>query len=390
MAITTTHINNQIIKWRTRVTREWRRGNYFSPYMSESVTAIIQVTNELKQGGDIINIPFVASLRGPGVSTGPLVGNEEKMVDYGMRLWVDWARNAVLLTKAQMRRSSIEQLELVRPLLTEWGNCLLRDEIILAMFALPTESPPVNLGNEATAGQRVNGILFDQSSAAQKNTWVSDNYDRVLFGAKKSNNTGAWTASIGNVDAAADKATAAILLLAKRMARAANPGITPYRDNEDQGRESFVAFCGAETFRDLAADPTIVEANTYARERGTSDNPLFQDGDLLYRGIIIREVPEISDFCTLKGAGGAAADIQPIFFCGQGAVALAWGQAPKPTERSEDDYGFLIGRGVEAVWGIGKIFKKGTVQATGSPSLGNQGLVQVGMLTVFVAAPPDT
>ena len=31
-------------------------------------------------------------------------------------------RNAVLLTRAQMRKSSFEQLEVVRPLLTEWGN----------------------------------------------------------------------------------------------------------------------------------------------------------------------------------------------------------------------------------------------------------------------------
>ena len=48
MAVTQTHINNQLIKWRKRIYREWRRGNYFSPYMGESPTAIIQVTNELK------------------------------------------------------------------------------------------------------------------------------------------------------------------------------------------------------------------------------------------------------------------------------------------------------------------------------------------------------
>jgi hypothetical protein len=119
VAVTQTHINNQIIKWRTRVTREWRRGNLFSPYMGESPSDIIQVTNELKQGGDILSIPIVGALRGPGVSTGPLTGNEEKLDNYGMRLWVDWSRNAVLLTKAQMRKSAFEQLELVRPLLTE-------------------------------------------------------------------------------------------------------------------------------------------------------------------------------------------------------------------------------------------------------------------------------
>jgi hypothetical protein len=147
MAVTQTHINNQLIQWRKKIFREWRRGNYFSPYMGESPTSIIQVTNELRDGGDILNIPIVGSLRGPGVSTGALTGNEEKLDNYGCRLWVDWARNAVLLTRAQMRKSSFEQMEVVRPLLTEWGNCLPAGRIVQAFFALPSESPPVNLGN---------------------------------------------------------------------------------------------------------------------------------------------------------------------------------------------------------------------------------------------------
>jgi hypothetical protein len=387
VAVTQTHINNQIIKWRTRVTREWRRGNLFSPYMGESPSDIIQVTNELKQGGDILSIPIVGALRGPGVSTGPLTGNEEKLDNYGMRLWVDWSRNAVLLTKAQMRKSAFEQLELVRPLLTEWGNALLRDEIIMAMMALPSESPPTNLGNEATGGQRVNGILYENATAAQKNTWQVDNTDRVLFGSVKSNNTGVHSTSLTTLDTTADIATAKVLLLAKRVARSANPGITPFKDSENEGREYFVCFCGSEAFRDLAQDPPIIDANTNARPRegrSMDDNPLFQDGDLLYRGVIVREIPEISDFYTLVNAGsGGTTNVQPMFFCGQNAVALGWGQAPKPTERNEDDYGFLIGRGVEAVWGVGKVFKKRDPESVTAQ------LIQWGMVTVFVAAAPD-
>jgi hypothetical protein len=386
MAVTQTHINNQIIKWRTNVMREWRRGNYFSPYMGESPNSIIQILNDLKSGGDILNVPIVGALRGPGVSTGPLTGNEEKLDNYGMRLWVDWARNAVLLTRAQMRKSSFDQMELVRPLLTEWGNCLLRDEIVQAMFSLPSESPPVNLGNEATAGQRVNGVLFPDATAAQKNTWQTDNADRILFGAARSNLvSGNFSGSLANLDDPTDRASAKVLLLAKRQARAASPGITPYMDSEDQGREWFVAFCGSETFRDFAADPAIVDANTNARPREVDikRNPLFADGDLTYRGVIIREIPEITDFCTLVGVGATNVNVQPFFLCGQNAVALGWGQAPKPTERAEDDYGMIIGRGVESVWGVGKVFKKR------DPESATAQLVQWGVQTTFVAAPPD-
>lgn len=388
MALTTTHVNNQIIKWRKRIYREWRRGNLFSPYMGESPTAVIQVLNELKDGGDVLNVTIVSALRGPGVSTGPLVGNEEKIKNYGMRLWVDWSRNAVLLTRAQMRKSSFEQLEIVRPLLTEWQQSLLRDEIVQAFFALPSETPPANLGNEATAGQRVNGVLFADATAAQKNTWMDANDDRVLFGAAKSNLTaGNFAASLANLDNATDKASASILLLGKRMARAANPGITPYRDDEDQGREYFVAFTGMDSFRDLADDAKIIAANTNARARegrGMDNNPLFQDGDLLYRGIIIREIPEIDEFCKLPDAGaGGTVDVAPIFLCGQNALALGWGQMPKPTERREDDYGMLIGRGVESVYGLGKVFTKR------DPNAAVAELVQWGMVTIFVASEPD-
>ncbi len=389
MAITSTHVNNQIIKWRKRIYREWRRGNYFSPYMGESPTAVIQVTNELKDGGDVLNIPIVSSLRGPGVSTGPLVGNEEKIKNYGMRLWVDWSRNAVLLTRAQMRKSSFEQLEIVRPLLTEWQNCLLRDEIVQAFFAIPSEAPPANLGNEATAGQRVNGILFADATAAQKNAWQDANDDRILFGAAQSNLVaGNFAGSLANIDATADKASASIGLLGKRMARRAVPGITPYRDSEDQGREYFVWFVGQNAFRDLADDAKIIAANTNARARegnGMDKNPLFQDGDLLYRGIIIREIPEIDDFCTLPNAGaGGTVDVAATFLCGQNAVALGWGQMPRPTERREDDYGMLIGRGVESVYGVGKVFTKR------DPTVPNSDLIQWGIVTIFVASEPDT
>lgn len=391
MAATSVQVNNQVIKWRRDVYREWRRGNLFSPYMGESGTSVIQVTRELRDGGDIIIVPIVGALRGPGVSTGPLVGNEEKLANYGQKIWVDWSRNAVLLTRAQMRKSAFEQLELVRPLLTEWQNSLLRDEIVQAMFALPTDNPPVNLGNEATGGQRVNGILYEAATPTELNAWQTANSDRVVYGAALSNRVaGNHASSLTNVDATNDKASAAILLLAKRVARSANPGITPFKENEEAGREYFVAFCGQNAFRDLAADPAIYNANKDARARegnGMEKNPIFQDGDLLYRGIIIREIPEIDDFCTLtdQGAGGTV-DVAPIFVCGQNALTLAWGQMPKPTERKEDDYGFLIGRGVESVYGVAKMFVRNPYDDGYS---GTYGFKQWGMVTLFVASEPD-
>ena len=388
MAVSTIQANNVVIKWRKKIYREWRRGNYFSPYMGESPSNIIQVYRDLADGGDILNVPLVGALRGPGVSTGPLTGNEEPLDEYGMRVWIDWIRNAVLLTRAQMRKSAYEQLDEVRPMLSDWMQGITRDEIILALHAIPSESPPANWGSEATAGQRVNGILYDLATSAQKNTWHDANADRLLYGSAISNFVaGNHAASLANVDASADKASAKLLLLLKRRARRTSPGITPYKDNEEQGREWFVCFVGANAFRDLSDDADIKQANLSARPRengGVDKNPLFQDGDLLYRGIIIREIPEMDDMLTIpNGGAGGAVDVAPIFMCGRNAVAVAWGQMPRPTERKEDDYGMLLGRGIEAVYGIAKVFKR-------NPGQGGTGkLVQWGVAQAYVASVQD-
>ena len=77
MAVSTIQANNVVITWRKKIYREWRRANYFAPYMGEGPSNIIQVYRDLADGGDILNVPLVGALRGPGVTTGPLTGNEE-------------------------------------------------------------------------------------------------------------------------------------------------------------------------------------------------------------------------------------------------------------------------------------------------------------------------
>jgi len=381
MAITANNANNEVIRWRKNVMREYRRGNLFSPYMGEGPTSIIQLVMEPKEGGDQINIPLIGRLKGPGVSTGPLTGNEEKLDDYGMRAWVDWSRNAVLLKRSQLRKNSYEQLEIVRPLLTEWGKGNQRDEIVLAFDSLPSESPPANLGNDTVGGQRVNGVLYSAATTAQKNTYLTANTDRILFGSATGNTVaGNFASSLANVDSTNDRLSVALLLLLKRIARKADPGITPYM--VEDGREFFVTFAGSNAFRDLAADPVMVAANRDARAREGSamdKNPLFQDGDLIYRGVIVREIPEIDTLATKTGVGASSINVAPVFFCGQNSLAMPWGQTPRPTERKEDDYGMLIGRGVEMVYGVAKTFKKDTS--------GN--LKQWGMATAYVASIDD-
>ena len=257
MAVSTIQANNVVITWRKKIYREWRRANYFSPYMGESPSNIIQVYRDLADGGDILNVPLVGALRGPGVSTGPLTGNEEPLDEYGMRIWVDWIRNAVLLTRAQMRKSAYEQLDEVRPLLVEWMQGLTRDEIILALGAIPTESPPANWGNEATAGQRVNGIIYDLATAAQKNAWHDANVGPPALRQRPSATSSPATTpprSPTSTPPPTRPAPSCCSLLKRRARRA--PRHHAIQGQRGAGPRVVRLFCGANAFRDLANDPT--------------------------------------------------------------------------------------------------------------------------------------
>jgi hypothetical protein len=390
MAVTTIETNNKLIRFTEQINREFVRQNMFSPYMSEGLTAIIRIRQELKAGGEDMNIPIVTRLTGTGVATTTLVGNEENIDNYGMRLRMEWARNAVVTTKSEQHKDSADIFGEAKPLLSDWGKELQRDELIAAFMALPTEVLP-----PSSTGVRVNGIQYDLASATQKGQWQSDNADRVLFGATTANRVSAAVAtdhanSLVTVDGTADKFTATNLSLLKRVAQNASPRIRPY--TTDDGYEHYVAFAGTNTFRDLKISLETINKDARPRERSGLQNPIFQDGDQQYDGVIVRCVPEISAFVTnvwttLLTAGlvgtpaGYTGRVEPVFLCGQQAAVFGWGQMAKPTFRKEDDYGFITGTGIEMAYGVGKMFKKHPNTSTT--------LKQWGVATGFFASQAD-
>jgi len=379
MALTTIQTNNKVIKFTKQVNREWVRENLFSPYMGEEITAIIRKRMEPVSGGEQMNIPLVARLAAQAVGSGALAGNEESIDNYGMRVWIDWARNAVKTNKAEKHKDSTAIFDVARPLLSDWLKELNRDEIIQAFYALPSESAPAGLGS--ASGQRVNGILFDAATAAQRNTWVVDNADRVVFGQLNSNYSATFATATATLDSTNDIANAANMKFLKRVARAANPKIRPFKLKD--GKEYFVAFHGSRTFRDLKASLDTINQTTRPREGdGFNKNPIFQDGDQMYDGVIHREVPEIDTqapvFYATAGASGTT-PVRPVWLCGQSAMAMAYGQMAKPTQLDNTDYQFNQGVGIEAAYGLSKMFKK----TTG----GN--LKEWGICTGFYAAVAD-
>jgi len=362
MAESTVQTNNELLKFQKKITIEsFRRGD-FSAYMGNSPTSIIHRCLELTSGGKQINIPLLEQLRGSGTGAGPLTGNEEALDDYGYRCFVDWARNAVTTNKDELQKESAKVYSHAGDLLTNWIKNLQRNEIIEALMALPVEAAPTGLGSDA--GDRVNGLRFESATDGQLDTWATANSDRILYGRNESNYaTGDFSASLANVDSA-DTLNGPMLLKMKGLARKGDPRIAPVRANEGDNREYYTAFCGTRIFNDLAASLETINAD--ARPRNVSENPLFQDGDLLYRGVIVREFPEIDEYTdgvwtTLATAGASNIPLNPIFLCGQSALAVPYGQMPKPTKRSETDYDFKTGVGIEMCYGVGKIFKASLV-----------------------------
>ena len=364
MAVTTTPDSMNVLKWRKSFIREWQRDNLFSPYMGraeEGMRSIIHQIYELKDEGESIRIPLVVSLNGAGVTgSATLAGNEEALDTYGFPITIDWRRHAVKLNKKEMRKSAADQMALVRPMLNEWSGNLIRDEIIEAMGSIA-------------------GVNYSDATAAQRNAWAAANSDRVLYGAAVGNYSGTHSTDLGKLDTTNDLMSSGIASTAKRLARLANPKIRPVR--VDGGREYFVMFHGLRAFRDLKNDTAITAANREARQRDVNSNPLFQDGDLIYEGIIHREIPEIDTALLQATAGNSSTPVAPSFLCGAQAIGHAIGQMPAPTELAEDDYGFVKGRGVEMCYGLEKVQFNGTRTSSVSKDWG--------MVTVWVNTPAD-
>ncbi len=130
MAITTVQAQNKLIVFRKEVTREYIRQNLFSPYVGTELTAIIRVINDLKKGGEQINIPLVARLK----SQRDLDRNARRQ----RREYRQFRRSDVdrlgekRRPHPEVRRAEVEHRPVrpARPLLEDWGKELQRNEIV--------------------------------------------------------------------------------------------------------------------------------------------------------------------------------------------------------------------------------------------------------------------
>lgn len=349
MALTTTASANTLEEWESAYFSEYVRESGFKPYFGAGSNMPFVYKNQLINGGQVIHIPLVTALKGSGVGTSTLEGNEEALGNYNFDCKPYWHRNAVAMNKNQMQISSIDLYKAATDMLKVWAMDDTRDSVINALGSVVTTG-----GYDEGVGHS-QAIFYSEATAAQKNTWTVANRYRALYGDTEANYNATHATALGNVAASNDAFTAANLDLLKAMAKrrmrlsqgaaAEVPTVRPIRTG-DQGREFYVAFTDSLNFRKFKADSTIAAANRDARPRDVEANPIFQDGDLVYNGVVVREIPEIP---------ATSATVSPVYLCGAQALAQAWGQRPVSTSRSSTDYGFIKGAGVESLWSIEKM-----------------------------------
>lgn len=366
MATSTIASGNKVTRFQEQVRREYVRGGRFGPFIGPDQNKVIQTNRNLKK----TSIALVGKLSGGGVSGATqLSGSEESLSNYAFTTQPTYWRNGVLIDQEERELSEFDLFTEARPALMNWTMEKKRDQIIQALGGLEAGGTYYNYGgSEGAYGSTA-------ASATNMDTWNTNNQDRVLYGAAKSNNSsGDHTTSLGNIDTTNDKLDAPMITLMKRMAEQANPLIRPISINNDE--PFYVFFVDPYGFRDLQVDSTIAQANREARPREVMENPLFTGGDLFYNGVIIKKIPEIATFIdgdssgspwdaawgsnatgdNLATSGNGTSRVGVGFLCGGQAVAFGIGRMASFKRRKEDDYEHLSGVGVSMKHDIKGIF----------------------------------
>ncbi|MBI5136897.1 MAG: DUF4043 family protein [Nitrospirae bacterium] len=330
MTATTIPTALRVKQWDDQFFSDYIRASRFNKYMGPSENAVIHTKQNLtKKKGDTIVFGLVNELNNaPTTGSAVLEGFEEALGLRSHPISVDALRHAVVLTELEEQAGPMDLRNAAKTRLKTWAMKHLRDDIVAALGS-------------------VDGVAYSAATATQKNTWNTNNADRLLYATPAHYTAGDHAASLAAI-AATDTLTPDMVSRAKRMALAASPAIRPVTVKDDE--EWLVLFCHGNAFRDLKATTGMMQANREAWGRG-QDNPLFSGGDLVWDGVVIKEVPEIA---AVGAVGTAGALVVPAYLCGAQAVGVAWAQRTR-TVTQDTDYQFRHGVAVQEIRGVQKL-----------------------------------
>lgn len=356
-------------QWDDTFVREYFQENPFTPVMGSDANSIIQLKEDFTKGkGDNMTLALVGRLSNDNGVEGTDIaeGNEEAMDTRSFNFSVNKRRKAVRVAEMDEFKSSINLRDAAKEVLMDYAQENTKLRIITALGS-------------------INGVAYASATEAQKDAWLADNVDRVLFGKLKSNGSSLdHSAALANIDNTDDKCTPETLSQLKRMALEARTAsgkrkVRPIRV-AGMNRRYFKVYANPRAFRDLKNNATITQAQREVQLQ-EENNRLFQGGDLYWDGMIIHEVDDIPIYTGVGAGGGSAIDVGPVYLCG--AQALVYGIGRRwATKTKSFDYGDKYGVLVEEICGIHKT-------QYGSGAGDRDDLVDHGVVTGYFAAVAD-
>jgi hypothetical protein len=257
-----------------------------------------------------------------------LEGNEEDLTQRSHGLTINKRRFAVRIPEMEEVRTAIDLRDAARSVLMDKTKTDTRDLIITALGTL-------------------NNTAFLSRTATIGDAWLVDNSDRVLFGAASSGYTD-LSSDLSNLDTTADLFNTTALDAMILKAKTCNPKIRPLTD-PGNGKRTYIAYANPYAFKNLRDD---IRANYATTDTSAEAMKLWDGGDILWNGCIVKEVDDIPIYPNI-GASGTT-EVTPVYLCGAQAVAIAYGKRWR-TVTEDFDYGDKHGVAVDAIYGVRKL-----------------------------------
>lgn len=337
--------NARVVRYQNKFYREFLRGNKFSKYIGTSDGSPIQLVEDLRKArGESIYLYLVnqlnATVANGKIRTGyqTLKGHETPLNIRSNKLTVDLSRFAVTIWETDKQFSAIDLVEARSSTLQDNFRTYFRDRIIQA------------LGSMSTDGE-THHAYADADETTVKDVWLANNSDRVLFGATTTAGYSDHSSDLALLDTTNDIVKDETLKAMKDLAKNANPIVRPIRVRDDE--EWYLVFMGTKLFRQAQTALAQVNREAWVRAQG-DNNPLFTGGDLIFDGLIIKEVPEIG---SLPGTPGdsASTSVAPAYLVGAQALGYAVALRSKMIE-DVDDYGEVNGAGIKMLDNVSKLY----------------------------------
>ena len=345
---------------------QYYREHRYRAWMGTSPNNIIVRSNELDDHGEKVRFHFSDDLPVDNKGEGVLKGGESTYgVDHYDATPI-WYREAITTTIAEDQRNLFNLASRHRRKLRTWMKNMEHKYILDAFEAMHVDDANVRRAKVGTDLPRGRQKTYLDCSLAERNAWLTANEDRAIFGNSAGNTvTGDIAASLANLDNT-EALTLAGLYELKEFAEVdawetgGSRPIEPVDSADGTGRCFFKMEVGPKTWKAFTSSEEVRQLHRDALTRGEADHPLFQGGDFIVNGIMLRKNPRIR---TIAGAGAAGADVEPAYLFGRFALGMSDPKTMKYTRNKDDDYGFNTGIGVQALQGFDKMFYEGGARA---------------------------